>query len=267
MQFNEWIQEQGESFLQFSCMFKRQSERSCSDLRLFPCRSESENRKPAEFHADRLVSKLCFMFVSGRASEPSDSGGSSSKCCWTNGSIPFLFFMLRFLCFLMQIAFYSGQGGGAGGALEKWNQARGGFVLAQWISILLRGNLKGLFQTLLGLLASLPPPRPPPPPPPPPTPTPAESRFCLIKGRRRSEKSRICSASWHVKEERCFNGGWKTSLSFLCTITTQSRGALWVIDSVCWWCIKHWRNHEINQKHVQSNKHTCGEHSNSLWIH
>lgn len=71
------------------------------------------------------------LHVSGCESEPWDSGGSSSKCCsyfCTKGSIPLLFFMLRFYCFLMQIGFHSG----------GWGWRWGGTAPKMWDGICVR---------------------------------------------------------------------------------------------------------------------------------
>lgn len=69
-------------------------------------------------------------FASGCESEPWVLGGSSSKCCssfWTKGSIPLLFFMLRFHCFLVQISFYSGWWGPGRGLLRCGMESVFGF--------------------------------------------------------------------------------------------------------------------------------------------
>lgn len=78
----------------------------------------------------RLFFQL-LLHVSGCESEPWDSGGSSSKRCsyfCTKGSIPLLFFMLRFYCFLMQIGFHSG----------GWGWQWGGTAPKMWDGICVR---------------------------------------------------------------------------------------------------------------------------------
>lgn len=138
-------------------------------------------------------------------------------------SIPLLFSVLRFHCFLMQMSFHSGWwcwwGVAQGVAAPKmWAEICVGLLRNEtrleeslfWPSesVFFWGNLKSPFRLCL--------------PPPPPhllllfffidggqTGGLLRAASFLIKGCRRSEKSRICSASWRVKEEHCFNGGLK----------------------------------------------------------